>query len=317
MGKLNMDAMKAKLESASKSNYSDTEYDKLQDGKNIRRILWPKGDKEEFWSEGYVHFGLGPEGKSIATCAKTFGKDKKCPICEEVERLKATGDKEDKKLADSIRQTKRIYINVINRDDEEEPIKVLSIGVTILKGLLEAICDPDYGDITDFEDGRDMTIKKSGKGLNTEYSVLPKPKASVASEELSAKEIEEKMTDLDSLFIEKSYDELLAVLNGEEPDDDDDDEDEDEDTEDEDEAEDYDDMDVDELSALCKKRHIKLPAKVTKLKLIALLSAADEDDDEDEEDADDEDETADDSDDDDSDDLQNEIAAALKNRKKK
>ena len=31
----------------------------------------------------------------------------------------------------------------------------------------------DYGDITDFEDGRDMTIKKSGTGLNTEYSTLP------------------------------------------------------------------------------------------------------------------------------------------------
>lgn len=311
---LNLDKMKSKLDAESKSNFSSTNYDRLNDGKNVRRILWPKGDKEEFWSEGYVHYNLGPEGKSLATCPKTFNPKAKCPICEYVESLKASKDKDDKKLMDDIKAKRKIYINVLNRDaeDEVETPKVLGIGVTILKGLLEAICDPDYGDITDFEDGRDMTIKKTGKSLNTEYSVLPKPKSSVASEELSKEEIEESMADLDSLFIEKSYDELEALLNGDEP--------EEEEYEEDEESTgssdaDYDDMTIDELEALCKKRKIKVPARVTRIKLITLLTEDDEAEEEvnkrfgkAENKADPED---------DSDELQNEITKALENRKKR
>ena len=262
MGKLNLNAMQTKLDAESQSGYSNTDYDKLGQGKNVRRILWPKGDKESFYSEGYLHFSLGEDGKKVATCPKTFGSKNKCPICEYVEELQKSKSKDDKKLADDIKAKRRIYVNVINRDseDEEETPKVLPIGVTILKGILETICDADYGDITDPEDGRDITITRKGQGLKTEYGVLPKPKSSAVSETLAPEEIEEQMTDLDTLFIEKSYEELEAILNGEEESakegSDKDDE--------EDGSDEYDEMDVEELEALCKKRKIKVPAKASR-----------------------------------------------------
>lgn len=241
MGKLNMDAMKSKLDAESQSNYSNADYDKLQQGKNVRRVLWPKGDKDSFYSEGYLHFGLGSEGKSVATCPKTWNSKEKCPICEYVEQLQKSKNKDDKKLANDIKAKRRIYINVLNRDDEEDgdTPKVLPIGVTILKGLLETVCDADYGDITDPEDGRDITITRKGQGLKTEYSVLPKPKSSEACEDKTPEELEEEMTDLDSLFIKKSYEELEAVLNGEDEDSDDNEESAD-DEEEEDESEEED-----------------------------------------------------------------------------
>lgn len=314
MGKLNMDAMKARLDDEQQSgNYSNTDYDKLVQGKNVRRVLWPKGDSENFFSEGYLHFGLGEDGKRVVTCPKTFNSKNKCPICEYVEQLQKSKSKEDKKLADDIKAKRRIYINVLNRDsdDEEDTPKVLPIGVTILKGLLEAICDPDYGDITDPETGRDVTISRTGQGLKTEYSVLPKPKSTVASDTSDPDEIEENMTDLESLFIEKSYEELEAILNGEDEEDDSDNSSED-DGDDEEEGQ-YDDMEIDELEALCKKRKIKLPAKPTRLKLITLLTKYDEEADsaEDEEDGSDEEASGDDDDDE----IQNAIAAALAKRK--
>ena len=53
MGKLNLNAMKAKQEEMQKGNTggSDFEFDKLNSGKNVRRILPPKGDKDVFYSE--------------------------------------------------------------------------------------------------------------------------------------------------------------------------------------------------------------------------------------------------------------------------
>lgn len=310
MGKLNMDAMKTKLDAESQSNYSNADYDKLQQGKNVRRVLWPKGDKDSFYSEGYIHFGLGADGKSVATCPKTWGIKEKCPICEYVEELQKSKSKEDKKLADDIKAKRRIYINVISRDDDEETPKVLPIGVTILKGLLETICDADYGDITDPEEGRDVTITRKGQGMKTEYSVLPKPKSSEVSETQTPEEIEEEMTDLDSLFVKKSYEELEAILNGE-------DEEESGESGDDEEENSYDEMDMDELTELCEERGIKVPAKPNRLKLVALLTQYDEaasEEDSNDDEAEPEDESGDDGDDE-GDDVKDAIAAALAKRK--
>ena len=287
MGKLNMEAMKAKLDSESRSgNYNNAEYDKLKQGKNVRRILWPKGDSDSFYSEGFLHFNLGEDGNTVVTCPKTFGSKERCPICEYVEELQKSKNKEDAKLASKLKATRKIYVNTISRDDDEETPKVLPIGVTVLKGLLEAICDPDYGDITDPDEGRDVTITRKGEGMKTEYSVLIKPKASIVSDELSASEIEDEMTDLDSLFVKKSYEELQDILNGESLEDDD---------EDEEDNDSYDDMSIDELVEICEDRGIKIPAKANKLKLVTLLNKYDsEHNEDDEEDAEEEPEEDDD-----------------------
>jgi len=294
MGKLNMEAMKAKLDSESRSgNYNNAEYDKLKQGKNVRRILWPKGDSDSFYSEGFLHFNLGEDGNTVVTCPKTFGSKERCPICEYVEELQKSKNKEDAKLASKLKATRKIYVNTISRDDDEETPKVLPIGVTVLKGLLEAICDPDYGDITDPDEGRDVTITRKGEGMKTEYSVLIKPKASIVSDELSASEIEDEMTDLDSLFVKKSYEELQDILNGESLEDDE---------EDEEDNDSYDDMSIDELVEICEDRGIKIPAKANKLKLVTLLNKYDSEHDEEDDEEDAEEEPEEDDDDEESED---------------
>lgn len=328
MGKLNLNAMQEKLNNVSSSSgYSSTEYDKLQTGKNVRRILFPKGSSDSFYSEGFLHFSLGEDGHKVVTCPKTFSSKNPCPVCEYVEELKKSKNKDDKKLASAIGARRRIYVNVLNRDasDEEDTPKVLAIGVTVLKGLLETICDADYGDITDFEDGRDVTITKKGTGLDTEYSVLPKPKSSVASEDLTEEQLDEKMADLDALFVKKSYDEIKAILNGEEEDSDS--EDDDADDENDSESDSYDDMSLEELEDACKELGIKLPVKPNRIKLISLLEKYEEevDDEDDEEQPFDEEDipvkskkrvVEDDEDDEDEDSIKDAITDAIARRKR-
>lgn len=273
MGKLNMDKMReiAKQE-AERSSFSGG-FDKLEDGKNVRRILFPKGDYDDFAASGMVHYGLGEDGKTMVTCPKTFDERNKCPICEYVEALQKSNRKSDSKLAESLKARRRIYVNVLNRDEDEddELPKVLSIGQTVYKAVLEALIDPDYGDVTDYSEGRDVTITKSGKGLNTKYSTLFKPKSTVASEDYTKEELDEKMADLKSLFVEKSYEELECILNGEEY------EDDEEDSDGGDSGDvDYDELSSSELKELCEDRGIEIPEKANRLKLIALLAKYDE-----------------------------------------
>lgn len=271
---LDMNTIKSKREELQRGGGYNADFDKLEKGNNVRRILPPKGDKKVFWAEGYLHFGLGEDGKTTVTCLDTFDDGEPCPVCAYIEELKKSRSKEDKKLADSIKKTKRTYIAVINRDSEEEKPVVLSVGKTILQPIIDLICDPDYGDITDFEDGTDITIKKSGTGINTEYTVTPKRNSSVACEDMTEEELQEALPDLDALFVRKSPEELQAILDGEEYEPDEDDETEDEEV-DEDEGG-YDDMSLDELIECCEDRGLKMPARVTKLKLINLLNDADE-----------------------------------------
>lgn len=281
MGKLNMEAIqaaKARLERQG----SGLAFDKLINGKNVRRILWPKGDKDLCYSEGYIHFGLGEDGKTSMVCRKTNDSKAHCPVCEYISQLQMSKDKNDKKLADAIKARKRVYLNVIDRDSDSDhdELKVLPVGLTVQKQIVGILCDPDYGDITDPVEGRDVTIKRTGQGLNTEYSVLPKPNASPASTTLTPEQIEEQMADLDVFWTAPSIEDMEKVIYGEDSDDDDyeprnkngiaktaSDNDKYDDN--------LDDMELDELKILCEKRGIPIPEKISKLKLIALLSQED------------------------------------------
>lgn len=276
MGKLNMDAIQAAKVRLERQGGSGLAFDKLSNGKNVRRILWPKGDKDLCYSEGYIHFGLGEDGKTSMICRKTSDSKEHCPICEYISQLQMSKDKNDKKLAEAIRARKRVYLNVIDRDSDtdKDELKVLPVGLTVQKQIIAILCDPDYGDITDPIEGRDVTIKRTGQGLNTEYSVLPKPNSSPASTTLTPEQIEEQMADLDAFWTAPSIEDMEKVIYGEDGD--------------YDEPrngngmariaaeDDYDDMELDELKVLCEKRNIRMPEKISKLKLIALLTQYDE-----------------------------------------
>lgn len=275
MGKLNMDLVRKKKASLERQG-GNNNYDKLANGKNLRRILFPKGDSEECSSEGLIHFGLGEGGKTSLVCRKTKDPHAKCPVCDYIAKLQKSKDKNDKKLADALKPRKRVFYNVLDRDNpsdkkDTEEVKILAVGTTVQKQIVAIMCDPDYGDITDFETGRDITISRTGQGLNTEYTVMPKPLPTKASDKTDMKTLEEIMTDLDGMWKIPSIEECEEVLYGTDEGDD-----EDEPRNANGSHDDYEDLELSELEELCEKRGIPLPDKVTKFKLIALLTQYDE-----------------------------------------
>lgn len=244
-----------KLNENTSSNQGGMNFLNINDGRNVIRVLPPKSENEDFYKEVWVHYGIGKTDQNkkgtMVVCPTTDGENEACPVCELSKQFfELSSEKDDSysKQAKSFYRKKRVYYNAISRDedlsvytkegegddakwvnsktgDEESPIKVLGTGVGIFKDILGLIIDPEYGDVTDFEEGLDLIITKSGSGqFNTKYDVKTVRKETPAIPDDAPQEIqdewEDMLNDLSPLAKPKSYDTLLNLLNGKEEDED-------------------------------------------------------------------------------------------------
>jgi hypothetical protein len=225
-------------------NSSGMTFIDIKDGRNVIRVLPPADNMDSFAEEAWVHYGVGKTDTNkkgtMVVCPKTNGEDKPCPVCEASAELKKLSKKKDDaydKQAKSLYRKKRVYYNAINRADDlsvyeqreedgkqvwyntesgekESPVKVLGTGIGIYKDILGLIVDPEYGDVTDPDEGLDLIITKSGSGqFNTNYDVKTVRKEGPVGFNLW----EEAMNDLKPLLKAKTYDELIAIMDGEDP----------------------------------------------------------------------------------------------------
>jgi hypothetical protein len=158
----------------------------------------------------YFHYDIA---KRSMLSPITFGNAD--PVVEFAEKLKKTGDKDDWVMGRKIEPKMRTYVPVIVRGKEAEGVKFWGFGKTIYSELLSIIADPDYGDITDLMNGRDIDVEftpSEGPGQYPKTSIRVKPNTSAATEDKAiAKSImdQPKITDL---FPEPTYEELEKAL---------------------------------------------------------------------------------------------------------
>ena len=137
-------------------------YDKLETSKtkfvsNFRRICPPTGSMEDWYQIVPVHFGVGPNRRSVICLRQTEISDF-CPACALGFELMDSGDK---KGGQDILPSWRIYINVmkLNQDGtlEDDKPYVLTINQTQFESLLDEF--NDSGDLTHIETGRNVNFK--------------------------------------------------------------------------------------------------------------------------------------------------------------
>lgn len=185
-----------------------------KDGRNVIRIL-PAKEGQEFYAEAKVRYNVGPNNKMV-TVPLDSSKDN-CPIHAFVDALYKSGDSDDEKLAKRMRASNRFYFNVIDRSLEEGDegygeVMVFGCGKTIFTDILGIIVDPDFGDITDPENGFDIIITKSGKKLDTEYKTNARPKQTP----IGIADWKEKLNDLQKISEPAAYEKREKILTGEE-----------------------------------------------------------------------------------------------------
>ena len=211
---LDLDAIRAKLSELQSSggNKKNSEmFWKPPVGKSQIRIVPYAYDKANPFQELYFHYEIG---KKTMLSPSSFGKPD--PILEFAEKLKKSGDKEDWKLGRKIEPKFRCYVPVVIRGQEAEGVKFYAFGKKIYTELLGVIADPDYGDITDLMQGRDITIECAApdkEGSYPTYTVRVKPNTTPATEDKDiANKIVNEQSELVKMFPELSYEEMKEEL---------------------------------------------------------------------------------------------------------
>ena len=238
-----MDKYKSKLADLSKPRKKggNHEFVELSEGKNTVRILPGHPNMDGFYVETWSHRKQLSKDKHVTVPCKNQGDTEagRCPVCDAIENLRNSRDKAKKDLYYSLRAKPRYFANALSRagaSDGEPKIQVLAFGAQILRQLLEIVCDPDeFGDVLDPVDGSDIIIKRTGSGLDTEYTVTPRRQSSPiipdkpkASKKLVGTSTEDtKLQDLTTMSeVDMDDEKILKLWEGRDDEDEEDEEEE-------------------------------------------------------------------------------------------
>ena len=207
---LNIAALKAKLNQFNRQGDRTEALWKPTEGKHVIRILPWKDNKENPFIELFFHY-LGNKTHLSPT---SYGN--RDPIMEFADALASGGTKDDWAQSRVFRPKLRTFVPIIVRGEEEKGVRFMSFGKTVYTELLSIISDPDYGDITDVKNGRDIVVEyipqeKSDTNF-AKTMVRPKPNQTPAG---TAEQIEKFLSDqpdIRSIFKEPSYEELKVTL---------------------------------------------------------------------------------------------------------
>jgi hypothetical protein len=211
---INLDAIKSRLNKLQNTQRKTIELWKPTPGKHQVRIVPYKFNKENPFIELYFHYNIN---NKTYLSPQSFGRPD--PIVEFADKLKRMGDKEDWKAAKRMEPKLRTFAPVLVRGEEGEGVRFWGFGKTVYQEILGYIADPDYGDITDANEGRDIVVEiQSAEDAGTSYPVTTirvKPKETPITD---TKEEMDKFlnnqVEITDLYQELTYDELKSVLEG-------------------------------------------------------------------------------------------------------
>ena len=217
---INMELMRRKLASLRGEGTRDkgnSVWFKPDEGDTDIRIV-PMNDGDPL-KEMFFHYNVGNHKGGILCPKRNFGEN--CPICEFASSLWREGvdnnDEESKKLAKSLFVRTRYFSPVVIRGREDEGIKVYGYGKTAYELLLGYILDPEYGDITDADEGTDITLtytKPTKPGAYPQTSLKMRRNTSTLLDDPEAiPALLDRMPDFDSLWERLSPAQVDAILD--------------------------------------------------------------------------------------------------------
>jgi hypothetical protein len=208
---IDLDAIKRKLSQLQTTGTRQNNLWKPEPGKQTIRIVPYQHDRDNPFQELYFHYDLG---KKNYLSPVTNGKAD--PVVEFAEKLKSSGNSDEWKLGKKMEPKMRTYVPVLVRGKESEGVKFWGFGKTVYTELLGVIADPDYGDISDPMNGRDILVEftpSEGAGSFPKTTIRVKPNVTPLTEDKNVAEAAAKnQPDLAAIFKEPSYDELKQAL---------------------------------------------------------------------------------------------------------
>ncbi|MBI9085482.1 MAG: hypothetical protein JEZ11_17935 [Desulfobacterales bacterium] len=186
----------------------------FKSGRNPIRILAPWEGSDDISRPMGKHWNLGTDGKTSVFCPKQC-EGLPCPICEEIDRRwKAKPSEEEKTHLRSIGASKRYYINMLDLNDMEKGVQIGELPKTVLEEIWNIMLDTEagVGDITDWDNGYDLIVEKTGVSLSTRYTVRAKRAPSSVPREYEA-----SLVNLETFVKTETYSDLKMIWEGKTP----------------------------------------------------------------------------------------------------
>jgi hypothetical protein len=209
---MDLNAIRKRLSQLQTTNNRTSSLWKPQPGKTQIRIVPYEFNKDNPFIELFFHYNLN--NRSYLSPI-SFGRPD--PIEEFAQKLRASGNKEDYQLSRKLEAKMRTFAPVVVRGEEKAGVKFWGFGKTVYQELLSIIADPDYGDITDPVNGRDVVVEfisaeETGASF-PKTNIRVKPNQTAVSDEPAILDLVKKQKDIRDIYQEQSYDDLTEVLN--------------------------------------------------------------------------------------------------------
>ena len=210
---MDLNAIRKRLGQLQTTNNRTSSLWKPQPGKTQIRIVPYEFNKDNPFIELFFHYNLN--NRSYLSPI-SFGRPD--PIEEFAQKLKGSGNKEDYQLARKLEAKMRTFAPVIVRGEEKQGVKFWGFGKTVYQELLSIIADPDYGDITDPVNGRDVVVEfisaeESGASFPTTKIRVKPNQTPISDDPTILEKVKSSQKDIRDIYQEQSYDDLTNVLN--------------------------------------------------------------------------------------------------------
>ena len=212
---INLDKMREKLAAVqNRGDSNKSAFWRPEDGDQTIRII-PTEDGDPF-KEVYFHYNVSKGG--IVCPKRNYGED--CPVCEFASKLWRDGsdnnDDASKRMAKSLFARQRFFSPVVVRGEEQEGPRWWGYGKMAYETLLSLVLNPDYGDITDPEEGTDLVLsygKPPGASFpQTKLQPRRRNSPMMESEESIADTLN-SIADVEALFDRKTTQEVQSLLD--------------------------------------------------------------------------------------------------------
>ena len=210
---MDISAIKSKLATLQSTTSTKENFWKPEPGTQVVRVVPYKHNKDNPFIELFFHYNLGNNKTYLSPMS--FGRPD--PVAEFADKLKSTGNKDEWIQGKRLEPKMRTFAPVVVRGKESEGVKFWGFGKTVYQELLAVIADPDYGDITDATNGRDIGIERQTPAeAGNQYgktTVRVKPNQTAITEDATLlTSIMDNQSDLTKLYNEPTYDELKDAL---------------------------------------------------------------------------------------------------------
>jgi len=210
--KLDINKIKQRLATVQNNGKKgDSIFWRPKDGESVIRIV-PTPDGDPF-KDFYFHYNVG-DAPPFLSSKKNFGEED--ALDQFVRSLFDEGTDDSIKMAKSLMARQRFFSPVLVRGEEHLGVRMWGYGKMAYEKLLTLVLNPEYGDITDAEEGIDLVINY-GKPTGAQFpqtSITPRRRSSPLCDEgpERCRELLDTVPDYTTLFDRKTPEQIEQIL---------------------------------------------------------------------------------------------------------